>query len=108
MAIDCGGLERLRVPWYPAKKKSLSRMILPPSGAAELVAFQAVVSGGEVVAGVDIAVAQEFEQVAMQSIGAGLGDDVDQASGMVAVARRQGTGLDAEFLERVRERDRAG
>src|ERR1700679_1408213 len=69
--------------------------------AAELVSLQAVLYGCEVVDRIHIAVTDKFKRVSMPVIRTGLGDDVDQAAGMKAVARRQDTGLYAELCERV-------
>ena len=52
------------------------------------------------------AIPQIFEQVSVQSIRSGLGDDVDRRAGVRAEARRQSAGLDIELLQRVRERER--
>ena len=42
----------------------------------------------------------------MESVGAGLGHDIDHAARMQAELRLHGVGLHAEFLHRVRERNR--
>ena len=60
----------------------------------------------EEVARVQIAVADVFEQIAVECVRSGLGDHVDGRAGMRAEARRYRAGLDAEFLQRVRERER--
>src|SRR5215467_10678508 len=51
-------------------------------------------------------IAQEVEDVSVELVRAGLGDDVDGRAGVGSVARGQGAGLDAELLDRVRERQR--
>ena len=79
---------------------------LAAGGPAVLVSLQRVVRRREEIARVQIAVADVFEQIAMECIRSGLGDHVDGRARMRAEARRHRAGLDAEFLQRVRERER--
>ena len=93
-------------PLVAAEEEELVFNDAAADGAAELVAMEHVVSGQEIVARVDAAVAQELKQVAVQLVGAGLGHDIHGAARMQAIAGRQGVGLDAEFLQRVGEGER--
>src|SRR5207253_4669083 len=70
-------------------------------GAAELISLQSVGGSGEEAQSVDRRVAMEFEERAMQGIGAGARDCVDNAAGVTAVLRAEAVGLHAEFLQRV-------
>ena len=74
--------------------------------AAELVALQAVARRREEVARVEVVVADELEDVAVERVGAGLGHQVHRRRRVMAVARRQRAGLDLELLQRVGERRR--
>src|SRR4029077_14777863 len=49
-------------------------------------------------------IANEFEGIAVEIVGAGLGDDVHDAARVGAVFRAIVAGLDAEFLQGVGER----
>ena len=70
--------------------------------AAELVAFDLILSGGEKVARVHIAIAQKLEYIAMNLIGAGLAHDIDHAAHRVAILGAHVRPLDAELLDGVR------
>ena len=89
-----------------AKEEQLVGEDLASGRSAELVPLQAVVPVGEEWPRIQGAIPQIFEQVSVQSIRSGLGDDVDRRAGVRAEARRQSAGLDIELLQRVRERER--
>ena len=55
-------------------------------GAAELIAVQAVLSGGEVVASVEVSVTDELEEISVNLIGARFGDYVYDRAGVKSVA----------------------
>ena len=74
--------------------------------AAELAALQGVAQRGRVLARVEIAIAQELEEIAVESVGSRLGYDIDHTARVQPVLGRQSVGLHAEFLHRVRERNR--
>jgi len=83
-------------------------------GAAELVALKGIGvgrehavldHGREVVMSVEDAIAEIFEKIAVIFFGAGLGDDVDHAAGVLAVLGLVVAGLYAELLQRVWERE---
>ena len=78
----------------------------PTDDATELVSLQGVARGGEEVPRVKIAVAQEFEQIAVKFIRAGFCHGVYYGGGMISVLRGHGAGFHLEFLERVREGQR--
>ncbi len=59
---------------------------LATEGATELVALEAVLARSEIVDGIDVAVADELEEVAVPAIGSGLGDRIDDAAWMQTVA----------------------
>ena len=71
--------------------------------ASELVAPQRILRGGEEIARVEVSVADEFEQAAMELVGSRLGHDIDDRAGMQPVARGNAVGLHAEFLQGVGE-----
>src|SRR5215471_4647454 len=75
-------------------------------GSAPLIAFQRVSGGSEKVAGVEVAVAHEFEQIPVDLIRAGFRDGVDGCAGVHSVLSRKGAGLHLEFLQRIRKRER--
>jgi hypothetical protein len=66
----------------------------------------AVDDAGEGIRRVEAAVAIELEEVAGEPVGAGFGDRVDRRAGVHAVLRRETGRRHAEFLERIRERQR--
>ena len=74
--------------------------------AAELIALQRVAVGGEIVLGVEVVVAEEVEDRAVEGIGSGARDDVDDRAGMEAVLRGEAGGLHAEFLNGIGEWER--
>jgi hypothetical protein len=76
-----------------------------PDDAAELAALQGVADQGAGLAGVEVAVAEELKEIAMEGVGAGFRDVVDGSAGVQSVLGRQGVGQNIEFLESVRERD---
>src|SRR5437588_4571766 len=78
----------------------------PAAGdAAELVALQRVALWRGRLPGIELVVAEKIKKVAMETIAARFGNDVHNATRMQSVLRRQRAGLDAEFLNRVRERN---
>ena len=58
-------------------------------------------------AGVEVAVAEKLECIAVEPVSAGFGDDVDDRAGALAELGVVVAGLYAEFLQGVRERERA-
>src|SRR5207253_9965 len=74
--------------------------------ASELIPLQAVLPGCEIIDRVGIPIAKEFKQVAMPSVGSGLGDHIDHAAWMQAVARRQRASLHAELGQRIGKGER--
>src|SRR5437660_7554922 len=60
--------------------------------------------GGKKSLSVENWVAHEFEPISMEIIGAGFGDDVNNAARVRSVLRAGVAGLHAEFLKSVRER----
>ena len=79
-----------------------------PEGAAVLVALDAIWCGrrGKEVLSIESRIAYKLEGIAVEAAGAGLGDDIYHAAGILSVFRAVVAGLHAEFLERVRERKR--
>jgi hypothetical protein len=67
-------------------------------GSSELIALQGIARGGEEIAGVQVPIAQEFKQIAVKLIGAGLSYGVDRGGGVVSILRRNGAGLYLELL----------
>ena len=55
--------------------------------------------------GVQLVIAEEIEQVAVEAVAARFGHDIDHAAGMQPVLGRQSVGLHVEFLHRIRERN---
>jgi hypothetical protein len=66
-------------------------------GATELVALEGLSLDGEEVAGVERVIADEFEEIAVELIGAGLGGGVEEAAAAIEFGG-VGVLLDAEFL----------
>ena len=66
--------------------------------AAELVALEWLPLKGKEIAGIQLVIAQEFEQIAVELIAAGLGCGVEEASSAIEFS---GVGilLDAELLQ---------
>src|SRR5207244_444627 len=58
------------------------------------------------VARVQITVAEELEQVAVDRVRTRLGHTIDSGPRVASVLRRQGAGFQLELLQRVRERER--
>ena len=75
---------------------------------AKLVLVECPALGREVVAGIEIGIAQEFENVAMQGIGPGLCDDVDLASAELTIFGVKVIGENAELGDRVQIGDDGG
>ena len=67
--------------------------------------MQVVRFGREVGACVEVAVAEELEQIAVEGRAAGAGDDVDDGAGALAELRVVVAGLNAELLHGVRHRE---
>ena len=89
----------------------------PAQGGTKLVAFQAIVAADvrarrdgriEEIACVDGFVANELEGAAMDTVGAGLGDGVDQTARLAAEFGGKVVGLDAEFLQGIGVGHRVG
>src|SRR5678815_2233985 len=82
--------------------------------AAELITHETIVEplaglfvdGGKRARRVEPVVAREFEQVAVERVGAALGRDARRPAGFVPVLRVLGAGFDLELLHRVREGQR--
>ena len=91
------------VPLVPEKAKEFVLLNRSANRAAKLISFQAVVRVGKEITGVDVAVAQELEQVPVKSISAGLGDNVHYRAGMQPITSRKAVGLNAEFLKGIGE-----
>src|SRR5262249_16887370 len=90
----------------PAEEVELVPDDFAAQRAAELVPLQAVLPGREIIDRVRIPVADEFKQMPVPAIPAGLGDRVQDSARMQSVSRRERAGLHAEFRERVRKRER--
>ena len=75
---------------------------------AELISLQSIARERKEVAGVQISVPQEFEQIAVIFVGAGFGDGIDRRGRVEPILRRRRAGLHLEFLQSVRERQAAG
>src|SRR5215831_6842954 len=74
---------------------------LPHEAAAELIAFERILHGSEELAGVQISVAEKVKQAAMDFVGAGPRDDVDDAAARIAVLRGEVARLQTELLHGV-------
>src|SRR5215469_14293637 len=61
----------------------------------------------EVVPGIEIGVAQEFEQVSVETVGAGLGDDVDLPAAVVPVLGIVVVGQDPKFRDGIQVGNRS-
>ena len=59
--------------------------------------------GGEVVAGVEVFVAEELEEAAVEGVGAGAGGDVDDAAVEAAELGGDVVGFDGELLDGVED-----
>src|SRR5207249_1160041 len=90
------GYERREGAWVGTLRSSLiaseeKDFVLDDGAAnntAELVSFQGVAAGRKKVPRIQIAVPQEFEQIPMELVRAGLGDGIDSPAGMKPVLRR--------------------
>jgi hypothetical protein len=89
-----------------AEEKQLILFDGPAHGSAVLVAFESVARGGKKVSGIQNAVADKLESVAVKLIRAGLDHSVDRGPGVHAVLGGQSAGLHLEFLQRIGERQR--
>ena len=89
-----------------AKEKTLVAPDWPTESAAILVPLNAIGCGrsSKEILSVENRVAHEFEGISMEIVGAGLGDDVNDAARVRSILRAVVARLYAEFLERVRER----
>ncbi len=75
-------------------------LVLPDraaDGSPELVLVKRAARGRKIVAGIEIRVAQEFEDIAVECVGAGLRDHVDLASAELAVFRVEVAGENPEL-----------
>ncbi len=61
---------------------------------------------GNPVVSIDSVIANKPKHVAVEAVAARFGNDIHYRSRMVAITRRQRTGLHAEFLDGIRERER--
>ena len=77
-------------------------------GAAELMAVEGILCAcwRKIGLGIEVAVAQKLECIAVELIASGLGDDIYHRAGALAKLGVVVAGLHAEFLQRVRERER--
>ena len=98
---------------HAAEEEQLVAHDRPAERAAELVPLEPVIAAQPAVLdpleerlGVELVMAGELEQAAMERVGARLGDRVDRGAGGHAVAGIAHAGLDSELLQRVRERNR--
>ena len=104
-----GGRLRRAGALIRAKEKQPVQHERAAQRAAELVAHQAVIEAlagravdpGERAGRVETVVARELEEVAVEHVGARLGDDADRSAGVQAVLRVLRAGLDPELLQRV-------
>jgi hypothetical protein len=69
--------------------------------AAVLVLAECAAGGGEVVARIEIGVAQKIERAAVEPVGAGLGDYADLSAGKLSVLGIEVAGDDAELGDRI-------
>ena len=69
----------------------------PAGRGSELILNECAASGREIIAGVEVGVAQKVEHIPMKSIGSGFRDDVDLASGIFTKLRVEVRGEDSEF-----------
>ena len=77
------------------------------NGAAVLVVAEGQAHDGEGVARIQLVVAEELIQRAMDGVGTGLGNQIDGAAGREAEFRRHGAALHLELLHRVNGRRHA-
>src|SRR5579885_121558 len=89
----------------PAEEEQLVADDPAAQRSTELVALERVMNSGERISSIQIAVAQKFEQVAVEAVGARPRHCIDHRPGMQSETRRKKAGLHAELLERVRKRD---
>src|SRR6185312_9759009 len=75
-----------------------------PNHAAELIAFELVADGGKVVASIEYGITVEFEEVAVECIGAAGGDRIHDRAGIAAITSCVIARLHAELLQRIRKR----
>src|SRR5689334_7830945 len=87
------------------KEESLVVDYRAADGAAILIALNRIRSGwrGEEVLSVEDRIAHKLKRVPMETVRAGLGNDIDYAPGVLAILRTVIAGLHAEFLKRVGE-----
>src|SRR5262249_10861300 len=71
------------------------------NAAPELIALERILHGSEELAGVQLSIAEKVKQAAMDLVGAGSRDDVDDAAARIAVLRGEVAGLETELLHRV-------
>ena len=97
----CGAL-------IPRKEESLVVNDRTTDSATVLIALDLIVGGGgsEIVLGIEVRIANKLEDIAVEIVGTGLGDDVDDATGILTVLGAVVAGLDAEFLESIGKRKR--
>ena len=93
------GVGTLRGALVSAEKEELVAYDAAADHAAELIALQRVACGSEEVARVEVAVAEEFEKVAVEGVGTGFGNDVDGTAGVQAVLGWEAVGHDVEFFD---------
>ena len=93
------GVDALRRsrPLIVAEEENLVSANRAAEGAAELILVEGSARGREIIARVEIRVAQEFKTVAVKCIGAGFRDDVDLAAAEFAVLGVKVVRQNAEF-----------
>src|SRR5206468_1928508 len=100
------GIRALDRALISAKEKQFVFDNRPAQHTTELIALQRIALCGEEVSRVQRTVAQKLERVSMKLIRTRLRHRVNSSAGMKTVLRLQNAGLDFEFLQRVRERQR--
>ncbi len=103
--IDALGLARALIV---GEEEDLVVANRPAEGSAKLVLAEGAARGREVVAGIEIGVAQEVEGAAVKAVGAGLGDDADLAAAELAILGVEVAGDDAELGDGVEVGDDGG
>ncbi len=107
---DIARLDALRRPrrLVVAEEEQLAAHQGPADCPARLVLVEFRAFGREVVAGIEVGVAEELEHVAAEHVAARLRDDVDDAAVVVPVFRIEVVRQQPELLDRIEVRDDAG
>ena len=100
---DDAGVDTLRLPGSLVieEEEELVAANRAAEGAAELVLPEGAARRREIIARIEIGIAQELEGVAVKFIGSGFGDNADLAAAVLAILRVEVAGDDAELRDRV-------